>query len=823
MAVAGITRFLYTPDDQYMLQLILGTNGSGKSSLMHVLWGLPANVDDFDSGGRFEIDIDFKGHQYQVMSNFEGPKPHHHFLQDGVELNEDGKITGCYALCEEHLGVTNEIRSLALGKELLTNMGPARRRYWLVKLADTDFTYAMGVYKKLTEAHRDAQGAIKRLGKRLVDERAKLTPLDVVEKINNEYRDVKELISDIYGMRNAEVPKSKDVLMRLNDQEQNIDQYCREVDRLSLDAIEASGFKSREDLEIAHGVTKIEIASTQHHLQHCYTEHTRIKRKYDLLVKAGTESVTQLNERKEDALTKIALEEVYICYPGIKPSMEVTYLHAEKVFKEIYFQLYEAMTSLKSNDGEYSSEKAEMAEGRVDYDRRQLNALEARISRLKADIDHKRHHVQQAETVCPNCRHSWSSKASESDLVKAEAVLKELEDDAEKMKVRVDENSRYLKEFNEYRMAYKNVVMMFKEANVCMPWFNLLIKDNRMMKNPGAVADELIVIQKDLFHHAEIERLRDIIQAADEQIELKKNLESDTLEFLEAELNRLEEQTGTMTGKLTRLSGDLKAIEKLMDQDTTISRLNQNLLSARNDQAASVKEYVRSRYQEMLMEVIISLQTQLARKEDVLLQITSQQAIVGEIEYQLNEAMMNERIAKAAHQALSPTTGAIAEGLHRFINVFVGKLNRTINSIWVYPLKIQSVAMEEGQTDLDYKFPFIAADNPKPKKDVVEGSESMLDVFNFAFSFCALQQLGLGYLPLFLDEFEAAFDDAHRERAIYFIKKLLDENVCGQIFAISHYESNHGALRSLAQTCVLSRDNLMLSSDGVYNEHVVIN
>jgi hypothetical protein len=35
MSLAGIVRFVFTPDDQYALQTILGTNGSGKSSLQN--------------------------------------------------------------------------------------------------------------------------------------------------------------------------------------------------------------------------------------------------------------------------------------------------------------------------------------------------------------------------------------------------------------------------------------------------------------------------------------------------------------------------------------------------------------------------------------------------------------------------------------------------------------------------------------------------------------------------------------------------------------------------------------------------------------------
>lgn len=822
MAAAGVHRFLLEPDSMYVLQLILGTNGSGKSSLMHVLWGLPADKDDFGPNGRFEIDIEFNGHQYQVMSVFED-KPHHHFIKDGEELNGDGKIGMCYALCEEHLGLTNEIRSLALGKEKLSTMGPARRRYWMVKLADSDFTYAMAIYKKLTEAHRDASGAIKRLGKRLVDERSKMTPPHVVEQINREYREIREVINEIYNLRNSQAPKSKEILERLTQGDNQTDQLCREIDRLNLESISASGFKSKEDLETASDVLKVEIASSQTKLSHYYSEHTRIKKKYDLLVAAGTESLTELNTRRQTALEAIAYEETFVCYKHVKPGSDATFTQAARTFKDIYSELYDKITTLKPNDGEYSREKAEMCEGKATFDQRNLNVLEGRISRLKADIDHKLNHVQQDLIDCPKCHHSWSSKASESDIKTAQEILATMEKDAEDLSIRIRSNKEYIATYREYADAYRAVILVMKSSYVLQPYFNELLVDNRMVKYPGSVAMDLAVVQKDLEHQVEIERHRGVIKHIDDQIELKKNLDSETIEFIESELERLDTVTSVLAGSVNGLIAELKSVKGFIDQVEYVRRMNESLLGNYEQQRQNGRDYTESRYQELLQELVMVLQTQLARREDVLSQITAQQTVIAEIEYQHNEALMNERVAKAMHQALSPTSGAIAEGLHRFINVYVTKMNRVIANVWTTPLYILPFEMEEGQADLDYKFPFHQRGKPKPNKDVDEGSLSMIALFDFAFAFCAMRQLGMGHIPLFLDEFEAPFDDTHRERAVYFIKKLIDENSCGQIFAISHYETNHGALSNLAQTCVLSRDNLMLSSDVAYNEHVTIN
>jgi hypothetical protein len=821
MSLAGIKRFLYTPDLLYILQMVLGTNGSGKSSLMNEMWPLPADKDDFGINGRKEIDIQYNGKFYELSSSFEGPKPHHSFMCDGVEMNGDGKIEMYRALVEEHFHITNEIRALALGKELLTTMSPGRRRYWLVRLADTDFTYAMSIYKKLQEAHRDAQGAIKRLQKRLVDERIKLADANVIKTLNNEVYDIKALIGEIYDMRNAEAKKGPEVLQVLESNWHDLDRYGNEIDRLNTELITSSGHDNHQDLLDCRDVIKIEIAAAQQMQQHLYTEHSRVKKKYDMLVKAGTESLAELQAKVTTAKETIAYEETFIALPNVRIEFDAVQMAA--TLKEIYHELYDKISSLPSNDGVYTREKAEMAQARLTQHSGQYTALQARISRLNADIEHRRDHVQKDSITCPQCSHSWTTKASEDDIKKAETVLAQLKEDSDNLVQRISDESKYMAEYTEYADAYRNVINMMRSAPNLRAYFNEITQNNRLIQYPGSVAAELYTMQSDIEHQVEIAKQKKILESAQEQIELKKNLDADTLESIETEMSGIEEKMGVQTRKLKGLTEELADVENLIQQSNRVAALHEKMLSAHGVHQDHIKGYVYSRFQEALWQLILSLQTQLARKEDALAQLTSQQQIVDEIQYQLDEAIMNERVAKMAHIALSPTSGAIAEGLHRFVNVFVSRMNRVVGSVWSYPLEILPFIMEDGQADMDYKFPFAMNKGEKPKKDVNEGSESIVDIFNFAFRICALRQLGLGHIPLFLDEFEAAFDDVHRERAIYFIKKLIDEDAYGQIFMVSHYESNHGALSSLAQTCVLSTDNLMLPSNTVFNEHVTLN
>ena len=87
LGVCNIDHLIYTPESNY--QLILGTNGSGKSSLIYELSPLPAHHSQYTKDGLKHITIEHRGATYQLISDFKTGK--HSFSIDGDEnLNRGG-------------------------------------------------------------------------------------------------------------------------------------------------------------------------------------------------------------------------------------------------------------------------------------------------------------------------------------------------------------------------------------------------------------------------------------------------------------------------------------------------------------------------------------------------------------------------------------------------------------------------------------------------------------------------------------------------------------------------------------------------------------
>ena len=92
----GITRFRLDIDNPY--QIIIGSNGSGKSSIMKELTPLPGNHKQFSKNGYKIIFLEFNGEFYKLtndfstkLSNFQRTDPTGEVVLE--ELNPSGNVT----------------------------------------------------------------------------------------------------------------------------------------------------------------------------------------------------------------------------------------------------------------------------------------------------------------------------------------------------------------------------------------------------------------------------------------------------------------------------------------------------------------------------------------------------------------------------------------------------------------------------------------------------------------------------------------------------------------------------------------------------------
>ena len=184
-------------EPQKDLQLILGTNGSGKSSILYEMFPLPANNTDFKTDGYKELIVNHNNITYRLLSK----NKTHSFTRNEEELNPGGTITIQEELAYREFGINNKIRDLLLGHVKLSTMSVADRRYWFTEMCNTNYDYAIKVYNTFKDRLRDIQGSIKTNKRRLVSESFMENKDGEIRKLEREVEDFYTLVEELSKFR----------------------------------------------------------------------------------------------------------------------------------------------------------------------------------------------------------------------------------------------------------------------------------------------------------------------------------------------------------------------------------------------------------------------------------------------------------------------------------------------------------------------------------------------------------------------------------------------------------------------------------------------
>jgi energy-coupling factor transporter ATP-binding protein EcfA2 len=119
-----------TPENKF--HWILGTNGSGKSSLIREITPLAATPSNYHKGGYKKVHVEDKGVEYKLTSDFTGPKNLFSFIRvtNGIEeeLNPGHTSTVFNNLVLQVFGITKDIHEFSLGSKEFTRTVRRRKR-----------------------------------------------------------------------------------------------------------------------------------------------------------------------------------------------------------------------------------------------------------------------------------------------------------------------------------------------------------------------------------------------------------------------------------------------------------------------------------------------------------------------------------------------------------------------------------------------------------------------------------------------------------------------------------------------------------------------
>lgn len=799
-----------------IVQLLLGTNGSGKSSVLYELSPLPASPKDFHKGGRKRILLTKDGKTYELISDFTNGQDHY-FYVDGENLNKQRLISEQKELVRQHFGYTFEIHDILLGLESFTTMGPGRRREVFTMLCSVDYTFAIKLYKKIQDELNSDKGALKRARQRLAHEITLALKEEEIALIRNRLHALNKEAQSMYLLRNADAPNMFDAktnastiansILEMTEKFRSIRRVLKDKCYFSPEEYQADVDSVKDELSRVEGVyTRL--------AEEFMTSSVEVSSVVDLEV----EDVVKLKDTiiADNKQAKALLETRKKPLEGFKP------IQASHSMDVVYETLVSILTVLPSDP------EGKMSSANLTAVMEKLRLLELSFSTNRdklASLEHQEKHMadlaNSEDIDCPKCEHKWKIGYSEEThyaikarLQRGRDVLAQLVKDIAVLQ----EERLALVEYEDRYKEYRRTTRMSPELQ---PLWNLISEEDTLRKSPQHALTLVELVRSDLQIEMRVHAIREKIASDMKRLELAEYAQSETIKGKKKRLDQIEQEIGQLSNQKVQLQNKLYELTSTQRQVKQMYAVGDAINQAKGKFDAVSINIINAAKNEVIDAALAETHQEIAALSTRMHSIDQHEALITDLKKNIQELEASEKAHKLLADTLSPTDGLIAEGMLGFIRSYVAKWNALIAKVWSYRMEVHDCSTDDESAELNYKFPLSTPNLPKPVDDVMKGSTAQKQMIDLGFRIIAAQCLGLDRGPLGLDEFGTGFDEGHRDAATQVISQLMEQLNFSQLFMISHYDSCYGAFYN-AQITVMDKRNITIPSNKRVNEFTLL-
>lgn len=795
-------------------QLMIGTNGCGKSTIMQELSPLPPNGNDYLKNGYKRGVYEHNNKYYTLTSSYSVRAGKHSFIDNetGQELNEGGTQSVQRTLVGQIFNYDQALHDVLSDQIKFTDMTSLQRRDWLTRMSGSNLDYAITLFNKLRRAERDEQAVVKHLTSRLNKESDGLPTLDDLNSLETRFNSLDKLIKSFYEQRVSEsMPSSTEMYEIVQSKIKTATQQA--ISLLQVDDMITKG-KMRNIDELNDNISRVshQIEMDKTRLNELYTEHNDI---------SGLLSQTQdINNEEQLAAFKVRLDDIYQDIKHLK-STTVLINHCDNAAQTygrargISDALNHLATELIDNtEGYFTKQKRSDTQQAIDNFNTSINIK----SRELKNIEHNIAHIEMTEGVkCPECNHSFRPGVSEKDL----PMLKKLQLDVEAQITKLQEDKKLLTDYIDEYIIYRDNYLKYSNVlnvNSDLEFINAHIKPiNLLTDSPKLIVNRLNTCLTDLDTLVKIEAYMPEVFKLEAAIEKVNSVRSNG-NYTQERLNKIDNDIESIKQRNQQALSDLNAFQHDKQIYLTVTEKYQLLNQSINDLNKAMEYTYKSNKKEAIETTITKVNTDLAHVNIQLNEARNKQGVIDDITSQRERTMVRSDGFKALVNEINPTTGLIADYFKQFIVQFVEQMNIIINKVWEH--NIELLPCDVNSDGITYRFPLRVNDKPYGPPDSSKGSASQVSMVNFAFKIVVMVYLGLDDYPLYLDELAPDLDEKHRINIMSFVRSFVESKRCSQMFMVSHYASGHGAFTN-AEILVLDDENI-LNIPQVYNEHAVI-
>lgn len=860
-----------------IITLIIGDMGSGKTTILSQLhpWSSVGTLDERNSDQLIRSEMDGLKHivfkdgatndEISITHKYMWNKDHHsvksYFTFNGEELNPNGNQSSFKELVTKFMGIDQSyLRITRIGPNVsnLIDMGWGERKSYVASMIQSADIYA-DILAKVRQEMRTTDAMLTTLTKQLMN----VTDDDVKAMgERNEYlkKEIIHLENQITNLSNdIQSAKTESEIYLAKEGVDSPSRYSDKINSLMKD-------KSKIDDEIDDLRHKLDDCDLKMGLSEILTEIGKYTNRYETNKKLLHGLELQMTEYKDKLDSLISskrnmadtdyIKSLDTSYKNILLTLEefdndlknFTYKMSSSEIKNLLSDLQlldQLMFDVFSSEQDIVKDIVKRGYSSVEFSKSQIEKLQYKLIKVKHSIsnikfiegyDVKDQLTPIRDPGCESCPYYKTHPnviKSGSSTKSIETQLREKMDELDDINHKIDVLMEYptvyarMKKVSDLFARVKPIVQKLNALKVADLNFILSTTSSRVWYDYDQIILELTLVDKyerrinTQNKMAEIELelnkyKQSDIASIDTKINDAERMVADTktaIESMETDIDKANEEIkryNVMFDTYTHMDSISKDIDKKVKQVdelcNQISEMNKNLaIIAKNSEFIESNEAMRYNAQKQLKDTMYT-QNELESK-------------LHNIEINRKEISSLQRrkwLFELIKDASSPQSGIPLIYVQLFLNDCINVTNDLISMVLDDNIELLDIDLNKP----DFKIPYKKSD--AIMEDVKSASQGERAAISLAISFALIskcmemQESGMMYNILLLDEVDAPFYKDAREKFLAILAEQIRINNIEQVFLISHNNCYDGYPINIIATTDTGMDNKNIPTINLY-------
>ena len=808
LLVPNIKRIKLSCDSD--IQVLVGSNGCGKTSVLNELLPTAPTKTSFPKGGYKTAIYTHNNSTYHLNYS---PKDGHMFRKDDVNLNLSGNRNIQLELIKEHIGLDQTMNSILQGSVGIVNLRPSKRQQFFLNINPIDISVFMDTKKKVHKKVVACKNNIAMLSKRqeaislellpkeefdamcskldhlMKDEQnllvflTKVTSLleqvneaDIIGDIDTLIHTARSMFAKVYQFSDYDITRATEHISENNQKITDLKNRIKEDDEIvSSLATEIDGYEKQLELlksddGLKQKLISLEKAIAKHRdvidedIVYIHKLHLKDGEK---IVEAFVNVVMSLNEIDYTSLytyddvreMKEAVTEMEHRHHGIIADISTLGIRRDELQSQI--KNYKIGTCNTDNCElfiTYNSHKQDR-ENMLNDVNKEIDKLSKSLDKITSELIDKRQELSGGNEVA-------SVIARIEDVIRSQPLLIQITGEGADLHRNLSKSPAKL---IERVKQFLRSSIVSAELDDMLSELEILSAKQYAIENMSAVSDNFLrdSLKKTL-------QKRNIISVSqgDREQQIKRiTIENVTLQLLHDSLAKLKYT-------YTEIDEHIKSQEAVADNEylTIILDTTASMLLTTRENIAEADKFIKN-----------------------------QTSLLSRLDNEINANIKSIKIGLFTYTHIEHGLHELSHGYTRqFLNSIIDTANSFIEQVINYPFVIDKIP--DG--NIDFTFP-VTINDTVHVNDVSDCSDAQKVIVDLAFSIALIVELEMTDYPLFIDEKDRPLDPVIRDRLHDTLVGLVDQGIVSQMFIINHHVDFLNS--QLYPTFVLDSTNLKLA------------